>query len=243
MSLLVEGLTVLYGHAPAVTEISLEAQAGQIVALLGRNGAGKSTTLQAIAGYVRRHEGTVALDGEELPNGDPLRCMQSGVAYLPETRRLFADLTVQENLSVSARPGRYTPRLFEERFEPIGRLSGRMAKNLSGGEQQTVAVARIFCANTPVVLLDELTEGLSVSMRKTVVELVREFAAEGGIVVLVDQNLGVVRELADCGYLLESGEVTRSGAWATLEPGLEAALGVAEGNRQLRPGATDSPRR
>jgi len=239
--LTVRDLHVHYGAAEAVRGITLDAGPGSLIVLLGRNGAGKSTILQAIGGFVRRSAGAVELDGEPVANGNPRRCVDQGIAYVPETRRLFPTLTVEENLRVG-RPSRrgahaasYTPEGFRERFEMVDRLWTRSAGTLSGGEQQFVTVCRGFSLNPRLLLLDEVSQGVAPKAAIPLIELVAEFVGEGGIAVVAEQNLKLATELVSRAsghvYVLESGTVRAEGRWEDVMSSdvLEQAVGIRAG--------------
>jgi branched-chain amino acid transport system ATP-binding protein len=234
-------LHVHYGAAEAVRGIGFDAPAGSVTVLLGRNGAGKSTILQAIGGFVRRSSGAVELDGVPLPNGAARRCVEQGVAYVPETRRLFPTLSVEDNLRVGRRSRRgngrpaYSPEGFRERFEMIDRLWKRSAGTLSGGEQQFVTVCRGFCLDPRVVLLDEVSQGVAPKAAMPLIELVAEFVEGGGVAVVAEQNLKLATELVSRAgghvHVLESGAISVGGDWREILQSdvLERAIGIRGG--------------
>jgi branched-chain amino acid transport system ATP-binding protein len=245
--LLVEGLEVRYGAAVAVRDLSLTAPPGTLTVLIGRNGAGKSTSLQAIGGFVRRSAGSVTLDGKPLDNGVARKSVRRGVVYVPETRRLFPNLTVEDNLrvgkgSTDGSRGRYTPESCRARFEIIDRLWGRDAGTLSGGEQQFVTVCRGFCLQPRVLLLDEMSQGVAPKAAGPLVEMVAEFIAEGGTAIVAEQNLRLATELASQAdgqvHVMESGEVLVRGHWREVlrSEVLESAVGL-----RAMTGATTAP--
>lgn len=239
--LVVRGLQVRYGGAVAVERFDMQAAAGSATVLLGRNGAGKSTILQALAGFLRWHKGSVELAGSPLPNGSARRCVERGVVYVPETRRLFPSLTVEDNLKIgrpSANGGgglsrdSLSPDALRDRFEMVDRLWSRNAGTLSGGEQQFVAVCRGFALNPRVLLLDEMSQGVSFRAAIPLIELVGEFVRAGGTAIVAEQNLALATELlTQTGgnvHVLESGAVQASGEWEEMlgSSVLENALGI-----------------
>lgn len=214
--LTVEALNAHYGRAHVLADVSLTVAPGEVVALLGRNGAGKSTTLKAIMGLVPPTGGRVRLDGRDLTGRAPFEIARAGIGWVPEDRRIFTDLTVAGNLEVGRRPpvaGRtvWTPdRLFAV-FPALGRLKDRPAGRMSGGEQQMLAVARTLMGNPKLLLLDEPSEGLAPVIVDQMVEMVRTLKREGVAVLLAEQNLRFAGAVADRAYVLEKGRVRHRG--------------------------------
>ena len=206
-----------YGLSRVLHGVSLVARAGEVVSLLGRNGAGKSTTLKAIVGLVEVSGGAVRFDGHEITGLPPHEISRRGVGYVPEDRRIFGDLTVEENLIVGAK-GRGdwgTARVY--RFFPkLGELAGRRAGSLSGGEQQMLTVARTLMGNPRVLLLDEPSEGLAPVIVRTLGEQIAALKREGLTILLSEQNLKFAARLADRAYIVEKGEIRFAGPMATL---------------------------
>jgi branched-chain amino acid transport system ATP-binding protein len=192
-----------------------------VVALLGRNGAGKSTTLKAIMGLVPPTGGRVRLDGRDLTGRAPFEIARAGIGWVPEDRRIFTDLTVAGNLEVGRRPpvaGRtvWTPdRLFAV-FPALGRLKDRPAGRMSGGEQQMLTVARTLMGNPSVLLLDEPTEGLAPVVVEDLVRTIRSLASEGLGILLSEQMLPVARAVADRAFVIETGRIRWEGSMAAL---------------------------
>lgn len=225
MSLLeVESISVYYGAVRGVSDISFSVEEGEIIALLGANGAGKSTVLRAISGIVRLRSGSIRLDGQLLPAGRPHKRVSQGLVQVPEGRHIFASLTVSENLhlggyihakSARARRERQTEVLahFPNLQDKLNQLAGR----LSGGEQQALAIARAMMAKPRVLMVDEPSLGLDPQKIDIVYDLLGDIAQTGTTVVLVEQNVALALELASRAYVLQQGRVVLSGDARALE--------------------------
>jgi branched-chain amino acid transport system ATP-binding protein len=203
-------LSAGYGRAQVLFDVSLEARAGEVVALLGRNGAGKSTTLKALMGLVERFSGEVRLDGRRIERLEPYEIARLGLGYVPEERRIFSGLTVAENLEV----GRHPPRPPAPRwdaaslyalFPSLGALRARRAGSMSGGEQQMLAIARTLAGNPKAILLDEPAGGLAPMIVAQVAAVIRELKRAGVTVLLAEQSQRLVEGVADRAYLVEKG--------------------------------------
>ena len=212
MGLEVRGLHSFYGRAHILEDVSFEAAAGEVVALLGRNGAGKSTTLKSIIGIVRPAKGVVELDGAPIGGEPPYRICRRGLGYVPEERRVFASLTVNGNLEVGRRPPRpgltpWTPARLFELFPNLAGMGDRLAGQMSGGEQQMLTIARTLMGNPSLVLLDEPSEGLAPVIVEQMVRAVRELKREGLAIVLSEQNVSFAMKVADRAYVMEKGRI------------------------------------
>ena len=212
MGLEVRGLHSFYGRAHILSDVSLEAGAGEVVALLGRNGAGKSTTLKSIIGIVRPAKGVVELDGARISGEPPHRICRRGLGYVPEERRVFASLTVNGNLEVGRRPPRpgltpWTPARLFSLFPNLAGMGDRAAGQMSGGEQQMLTIARTLMGNPSLVLLDEPSEGLAPVIVEQMVRVVRELKREGLAIVLSEQNVHFAMQVADRAYVMEKGRI------------------------------------
>ena len=213
----IENIDVFYGDVQALKGVSLEVPEGYVVALLGPNGAGKTTTLRAISGLVPIRSGRITLDGKEMHSLLPPEVVDSGIAHVPEGRKLFASLSVRENLELGA----YTPRarsLLSESLENVfayfPELKGRqeqLAGSLSGGEQQMCAIGRGLMAKPRLIMIDEMTLGLAPLIVQKMFDNVREIAESGVTVLLVEQHINRALELADRAYVLEEGSIALSG--------------------------------
>ena len=210
-----EQASVQYGHALALSEVTLHAGTDEIVAIVGRNGAGKSTLLKTLAGLLPLMHGRRMIDGQDASRDSVERISRLGVALVPDTRRIFPNLSVQENLRIGAlahRPGYWTmPRV----LEIFPRLQERIAfggDQLSGGEQQMLAIARALLGNPRVLLLDEPTEGLAPVIVGQLIGVFAEVHRQGTGIVLVEQNLRVPMRLAQRQYVLDHGSVAWSGS-------------------------------
>jgi branched-chain amino acid transport system ATP-binding protein len=232
-----ERVTVRYGGVVAVRDLDLEVRRGEIVGLIGPNGAGKSTTLHAIMGAVPVDAGDVRVEGRSLRGRAPEAIARSGVALVPEGRRIFAELTVEENLRLGL-SGRRTREGAEEAVEevyglfPVVREFGRrQAGGLSGGQQQQLAIGRALVAGPDVLLLDEPSLGLAPLMRDRIEEAIQQVHRTWGLtVILVEQDTAFAMDVADRVYVLDGGEVVRHGPVAEIagDPAIRRAyLGVA----------------
>ena len=213
MLLALDGINTFYGKSHVLKDVALEVAKGEVVALLGRNGSGRSTTLKTIMGVVPPKTGTIRLDGTQIERKNPFTLARRGIAFVPEDRRIFPNLTVAENLRLAALAGRKGPwtekRVFEY-FAVLGERRNSLAR-LSGGEQQMLAIARALIANPEIILLDEPMEGLAPMIALNVEEVVRNIKSEGNTILLVEQNAEVAMSLADRGYILSNGRVMASG--------------------------------
>jgi len=223
MSALIEiaGLNAFYGRAHILFDVSLEVARGEVVALLGRNGAGKSTTLKAIMGLVPNQRGTRRFGGQDIARLSPYRIAQLGLGYVPEDRRVFTDLTVMENLEVgrqAPRPGlpAWTPERLFEMFPNLADMRERPGGRMSGGEQQMLTIARPLMGNPAAILLDEPSEGLAPVIVEQMARTIKALKAEGLTVLLSEQNLYFARELSDRAYVIESGRIRYQGSMAEL---------------------------
>ena len=222
MLLEVRGATVHYHKVAALRGVSLDVPDGSVVTIIGANGAGKSTLLRAISGLATLSEGEIRFDGQRIDGAPPERVVALGVAQVPEGRRIFPDLTVQENLATGAflrRDREGVARDLAGVFEHFPRLEERRrqwAKTLSGGEQQMLAIGRALMSNPRVLLLDEPTIGLSPVLVEEMARIIREIHERGVPVILVEQNAELALALADYAYVLEIGSVALHGPAADL---------------------------
>ena len=211
------GVHAAYGPSRVLHGVSLTARAGEVVSLLGRNGAGKSTTLKAIVGLVEVTGGGVHLEGRDITRLATHQISRLGVGWVPEDRRIFSDLTVEENLRVGERPGGawHAARIYQL-FPKLGELARRRAGSLSGGEQQMLTVARTLMGNPRLVLLDEPSEGLAPVVVRALGEQIAALKREGLTILLSEQNLRFAARLADRAYIIEKGEIKWEGPIARL---------------------------
>jgi branched-chain amino acid transport system ATP-binding protein len=216
--LAVQDLKVAYGGIQAVKGIALEVFDGELVTLIGANGAGKTTTLKAITGMLRLASGRITYEGHSIAGESPYRLVEQGLAMVPEGRGVFARMSTLENLQMGAFIRRDQAGIkadIERMFETFPRLRERasqLAGTLSGGEQQMLAMARALMSHPRLLLLDEPSMGLSPLMVEKVFEVVREVAARGVTILLVEQNARLALEAADRAYVMESGLIIMSGA-------------------------------
>ena len=224
----VDALRAGYGPAEILFGVSLKLARGEVAALMGRNGAGKSTTLKAIMGLLPPRAGQVRFAGQEISGMPAFRIARLGLGYVPEDRRIFTDLTVAENLEVGRRAARghaaWTPERLFEIFPNLAAMRGRRAAAMSGGEQQMLAIARTLMGNPDAVLLDEPSEGLAPVILELMAEAVLSMKREGIAVLLSEQNFDFAAAVADRAYVIERGEIRYDGSMAALEadPALRA---------------------
>lgn len=217
----ISGLNSFYGRAHILFDLALEANTGEVVVLLGRNGAGKSTTMKSIIGLVQPAAGKIEFEGKAIERMSPHRIARSGLGYVPEERRIFTDLTVMENLEVGRQPSRegaptWTPERLFELFPNLGRMKDRPGGRMSGGEQQMLTIARTLMGNPRLILLDEPSEGLAPVIVEQMANTIRELKREGLAVLLSEQNLHFSEMVADRAYIVEKGRIRYSGGMADL---------------------------
>ncbi|MFC7736552.1 ABC transporter ATP-binding protein [Roseomonas sp. GCM10028921] len=217
----VEGLNTHYGRAHILQDMGLAIGAGEVRVLLGRNGAGKSTTMRSVIGLVRPTSGHILFGGQEIAGEEPHRIARRGLGYVPEDRRVFADLTVMENLEVGRQPARegvrpWTPERLFELFPNLGRMRDRPGGRMSGGEQQMLAIARTLMGNPRLILLDEPSEGLAPVIVEGMANAILALKGEGLTILLAEQNLHFAGGVADSATVVEKGRVVWSGSMAEL---------------------------
>ena len=230
----VSALDAWYGKAQILYGVGLVVAAGECVALVGRNGAGKSTTMKAIMGLLARRRGRVVFRGRDISALPPFRIGRLGLGWVPEDRRVFTDLTVRENLAVARQPPRegaptWTPEQLYALFPNLGAMPDRPGGRMSGGEQQMLTVARTLMGNPYLVLLDEPSEGVAPLIVEEMARMIVALKQAGVAVLLSEQNLHFARLVSDRAVLLEKGEVKFAGSMSALmadEDLLQAHLGV-----------------
>ena len=219
--LTVDNINVYYGSIHAIKGISFEVNAGEIVTLIGANGAGKSTTLNTISGLLRSRTGSIQFMGEDLGKLPPHKTLSKGLALVPEGRRIFLQMTVQENLDMGAytQPASTIAPNKEKVFELFPRLKERrkqLAGTMSGGEQQMLAMGRALMSNASMLMLDEPSMGLSPLLVQEIFDIIRNIHKEGMTILLVEQNAQMALSVADRAYVLETGRVVMDGTGAEL---------------------------
>jgi branched-chain amino acid transport system ATP-binding protein len=217
----VTGLKAWYGRAQILFDVNLEVGRGEVVALMGRNGAGKSTTFKAVMGLMERVEGEVMFHGRGLRGLEPFQIARLGLGYVPENRRIFSELTVTENLQVGRQSSRAgapawsAEKLFRV-FPNLGEMPDRLGARMSGGEQQMLTVARTLMGNPLLVLLDEPSEGIAPKIVEDMANMILELKKEGLSVLLSEQNLHFARLVCDRAYVIEKGQVRFEGTMSKL---------------------------
>jgi len=204
-----------YGLSHILFSISLTVEEGKVVCLLGRNGAGKTTTLKSILGLAPPKQGCVRFKGEDVTGKEPYLLVRRGIGYVPDDRRIFADLTVGENLEIAARaaPGRdhWNKSRVHELFPPLARLESRKGGLLSGGEQKMLAIARALMGNPDFLLLDEPTEGIAPVLVRAFGQSIEHLKEIGLTVLLAEQNIKFTSRFSDFGYVIDNGRICYSG--------------------------------
>jgi branched-chain amino acid transport system ATP-binding protein len=227
----VRGLHAYYGDSHVLQGVDLDVRDGEAVSLIGRNGAGKSTTINAIAGLLRPRSGVVRVGTADIAGQRAHRIARAGVALVPQGRRIFAELSVRENLLLAARPvpGGWDERRVLELFPTLGRRLGNRGDELSGGEQQMLAIGRALMRNPSLLLLDEPSEGLAPKLVADVGAALRSLRAPGLAILLVEQNLALATHVGERLYVMNKGTIVFEGTAAALaaQPDVEARyLGV-----------------
>ena len=213
----VEKLNVYYGNIHALKEISFEVQKGEIVTLIGANGAGKTSTLQAISGMIKASSGAITLKGKPITHEEAHKLVPLGMAHVPEGRRVFAQMSVEENLELGAYTIKDKKQIasdIEKMYKRFPRLKERrnqLAGTMSGGEQQMLAMARALMSRPEIILMDEPSMGLAPILVQEIFEIIKEINADGTTVLLVEQNANRALQIAHRAYVLETGEIVLSG--------------------------------
>ena len=219
-------LNAWYGAAHILFDVNLQVKRGEVVALMGRNGAGKSTTLKALMGLVAKRSGAITFLGRNVSTAEPHEVARLGLGYVPEDRRIFADLTVLENLDVGRQPPRrwadgsaapvWTPEKLFKLFPNLGEMPQRLGGRTSGGEQQMLTVARTLMGNPLVVLLDEPSEGVAPVIVEQMAQMILELKAHGVSILLSEQNMHFAELVSDRAYVLEKGQIRYQASMAEL---------------------------
>lgn len=219
MSLLeLEQVQASYGPSQALFGVDLDVTEGEVVALMGRNGMGKSSTIKVISRLLKHKSGSVRLDGRDIGNLPPHKAAQAGLGLVPEGRRCFANLTVRENLIAAARSGHWDMARVTALFPRLEERQDQLSASLSGGEQQMLAIGRALMTNPRLLMLDEATEGLAPVVRQEIWAAVRTLKSETGLALLVvDKSLGELRQIADRAVILERGTSVWRGDMAALD--------------------------
>jgi branched-chain amino acid transport system ATP-binding protein len=230
-ALAVERLNAWYGAAQILYDVSFTIGRGEVVALMGRNGAGKSTTMKAVMGLLPRRSGTVRLNGRNVSARKPFEIARLGLGFTPEDRRVFSDLTVLENLDAGRQKPRqdadgtpapeWTPETLFGLFPNLGEMRHRLGGRMSGGEQQMLTIARTLMGNPLVVLLDEPSEGIAPLIVEKIADTIVQLKKRGLSILLSEQNVGFAQLVSDRAYMLEKGQIRWSGTMAELAANAE----------------------
>lgn len=212
MILTLQEIDTYYGQSHVLQGVSLEVEEGEVVGLLGRNGVGKTTTLKSVMGLVPPRRGSITFKGEEIAQLRPHEIARKGIAYVPDDRRIFGELTAYENMELARRmtgfrPGRWDYDKIFELFPVLRDYRDRKGSHLSGGEQKMLAIARGLITNPELMLLDEPSEGLAPLIVKNLQEVIRTIREEGVTILLADQNFNFCKEVANRGYIIEKGRI------------------------------------
>jgi branched-chain amino acid transport system ATP-binding protein len=231
LMLTVDSLSAWYGAARILYDLSFQVNRGEVVALMGRNGAGKSTTMKTIMGLIPRREGVVRFNGADISNRKPFEIARCGLGFTPEDRRIFVDLTVMENLDVGRQLTRHfadgrpapswTPEQLFRLFPNLAEMPDRLGGRMSGGEQQMLTVARTLMGNPLLVLLDEPSEGVAPLIVEQMANTILELKKQGLSILLSEQNVHFARLVSDRVYVLEKGQIHWQGSVAELDASLE----------------------
>ena len=223
----VDRLNAWYGAAQILYDVAFDVRPGEVVALMGRNGAGKSTTMKAVMGLIGKRSGAVRFNGEDISRLKPYEIARRGMGFTPEDRRIFVDLTVEENLDIGRQAPRtaaggvpvpvWTPQRLYKLFPNLGEMPDRLGGRMSGGEQQMLTVARTLMGNPLLVLLDEPSEGVAPLIVEQMANTIIELKKEGLSILLSEQNVHFARLVSDRVYMLEKGQIRWSGTMAELD--------------------------
>ena len=220
MMLKVDNINVYYGKIHALKDVSIEVNDGEIVALIGANGAGKSTTLKTISGLLRSKTGSITFMDENISHTDAYKLVPKGIAHVPEGRHVFLQMTVQENLELGAYTNsKYTKEGIQDIYHRFPRLKHRknqIAGTLSGGEQQMLAMGRALMSQPKLIMMDEPSMGLAPILVDQIFEIINDLHKSGTTILLVEQNAEMALKIADRAYVLESGKITLSGTGSEL---------------------------
>jgi branched-chain amino acid transport system ATP-binding protein len=206
--LVCDNINTYYGPAHVLFDVSFEVPEGNLVALIGRNGVGKSTTLKTIMGLTPARSGTIRFQDHAIERLEPFQIARLGIGYVPEERRVFPDLTIEENLQVAERPGPWTRQRIYREFPALAELRERQAGLLSGGQQQMLTIARSLATNPKLLLMDEPTEGLAPVIVGALQSMVQNLRRDGQTCLLAAQDLNFALALADSVLIMDSGRIT-----------------------------------
>jgi branched-chain amino acid transport system ATP-binding protein len=222
----IEGLNAWYGAAQILYDLAFTVGRGEVVALMGRNGAGKSTTMKAVMGLIARRSGSVRFNGRDISGLKPFEIARLGMGFTPEDRRIFADLTVLENLDIGRQKARHfedgsvtptwSPETLFQLFPNLGEMRHRLGARMSGGEQQMLTIARTLMGNPTLILLDEPSEGIAPLIVEQIANTIVALKGQGLSILLSEQNVQFAQLVSDRAYMLEKGQIRWQGTMAEL---------------------------
>jgi branched-chain amino acid transport system ATP-binding protein len=227
--LVVDRINTFYEEAHVLFDVSLEIKKGEVVSLLGRNGAGKTTTLKSIMGMVQPRSGSIRFNGKEMIGRPPYLIAREGIGLVPDERRIFANLTVEKNLEVGRRherKGEWTLKKVYQHFPQLEPLKNRKGENLSGGEQQMLAIARTLLGNPDLILMDEPTEGLAPIIVEEVMKIIHELKATGITILIIEESSTIVLSVSERCYMMDTGRVIYGGTASELLENPERRLSL-----------------
>jgi len=231
-ALQLDGVRAGYGETVVLEDVRFKLTAGETVSIIGRNGVGKSTLLATIMGHTNLHGGRIALHGKDISGAATYRRVLAGLGYVPQEREIFPSLTLRENLDVATRPGHWTYKTVCDLFPRLGERAGNMGNQLSGGEQQMLAIGRALIGNPSVLLMDEPSEGLAPVIVEELARAVKRLAATGELaMILVEQNSRLALSIAPRAVVMDRGRIAYDGPSETLrnDPAkLEGFIGVVK---------------
>lgn len=231
----IENLTAGYGETVVIQALSLKVQKGECLSIIGRNGVGKTTLLSTIMGQTRTRAGSIIMGSTRIDEMQPYQRALAGIGYVPQEREIFPSLTVQENLAIGARPGEWTQERVFELFTNLAERRKNYGNQLSGGEQQMLAIARALLTNPSLLLLDEPTEGLAPVIVDSLAQIIRQLRVTSDLtIILVEQNSRVAFDFADRTVVMDRGSVSFDGSSEYLKSNpndLDRLIGVAQGTQ------------
>lgn len=217
----IEGLFAGYGRAEVLFDLDMEIAQGQVSTLMGRNGMGKTTTVKCLMGLLKPRSGCITINGKNMTGAEPYAIARAGIGLVPEGRYIFPSLTVSENLIATARSGEWTEQKVYDAFPRLAERRGNYGFQLSGGEQQMLAIGRALMTNPKLLILDEATEGLAPLIRDEIWQMLRHLKSTGLSILLIDKNLSELSQISDYYFAIEKGRIAWSGSSSEFEANRE----------------------